>query len=130
MKFERCAWIGVIVAVLAFQLQGPVVVDPDAPVVVQPDTTITAATYVYEKSATAVPAGVSTGIHRLNKERKIVATLYEQPAEGEDVPDQYKVPLAAAKQAGLPALVVTAGDKVVRVAKSPTTEAAVWEAAQ
>jgi hypothetical protein len=62
----------------------------------------------------------------------VVATVFEDDTRdgSGEVPDQYKVPLAAAQQAGLPALVVTAGDKVLKVAKDPKTEAEVMEAAQ
>ena len=45
-----------------------------------------------------------------------------------DVPQQYAAPLAAAREAGLPALVVTAGETVLKVVKSPTTAAQVMEA--
>jgi hypothetical protein len=98
-------------------------VDPNAP-------QATAATYVYEKDDTAVPVGVSVGLNRLNREKKILATLFEEDTtDGTgDVPDQYKVPLSAAQNAGLPALVVTNGEKVLGVVKDPRTEEAVWEA--
>jgi hypothetical protein len=46
------------------------------------------------------------------------------------VPRQYQVALKAAREAGLPCLVVTAGDVVLRVLKSPTTEDQVLEAAK
>jgi hypothetical protein len=99
----------------------PVVVDPSVPM---------AATYVYEKDDTAIPVGVSTGLNRLNRERGVLATLFEDDTrDGDgDVPDQYRVALAAAVQAGLPAFVVTAGDKVLVVVKAPTTEAQILEA--
>jgi len=45
-----------------------------------------------------------------------------------EVPDQYKVAAAAAKEAGMPALVVVAGDKALRVVKDPETQAEVMEA--
>lgn len=132
MKPKDCFWIGVVAALVAWQVQQPVQPsDPNAPApVTVPADKATAATYVYEKNATAIPDGVSTGLSRLNRERKIVATLYEQPDEGEKVPRQYKVALTAAQEAGLPALVVTAGEKVLRVTKAPTTEQQVWEACQ
>lgn len=109
----------------------PVVVDPNKPPVV-PATPGTAATYVYEKDQHIVPAAVMSGLNKLNREKKVRATLFEQDTlDGTDqVPDQYKVPLAAAKEAGLPALVVTNGANVVRVVKSPTTEEQVVGAVQ
>lgn len=102
---------------------------PDVP---PAPTVATAATYVYEKDQTAVPSDVQLGLNKLNRERKIVATLFEEDTiDGDgDVPDQYKVPLAAAQQAGLPSLVVTNGATVVRVVKAPTTEQQVLEAVQ
>lgn len=103
----------------------PVVVTP-----VDPNNPATAATYVYEKDDTAVPVGVSTGLNRLNRERGVRATLFEEDTvDGDgDVPDQYKAALAAAQQAGLPALVVTTGDTILRVIPDPRTEQQVFEA--
>ena len=90
----------------------------------------TAAVYVYEKDAHAVPAFVTVAINRLNRERKIVATLLEADTTDGigDVPDQYRLALAAAKKAGLPAVVALAGQTVLRVTPAPATEAAVLEA--
>ena len=91
----------------------------------------TAATYVYEKDTTAIPNPVMAALNTLNTQG-IVATIFEQDttdASGE-TPEQYKVPLTAAKAAGLPSLVVTAKDKVLRVVKDPKTDAAVLEAAK
>lgn len=108
----------------------PVVVDPPEP----PPVTVkaTAATYVYEKDSGGVPSHVLTGLNRLNREKKIVATLYEDdtPDGSGEVPEQYKVPLKAAQDAGLPALVVTAGNVVLKVVKAPKTEAELMEAVQ
>lgn len=91
----------------------------------------TAAVYVYEKDTTAIPGPVSFALNVLNK-RGIVATHFEaDTVDGTgETPTQYVVPLAAAKTAGLPALVVTAADKVLRVVKDPKTEASVLEAVQ
>lgn len=111
-----------------FDAPQPPPVDPVKPA---PTTPATAATYVYEKDVSAIPTAVLVGLNRLNRERKIVATLFERDTkDGDgDTPDQYRVPLAAAQKAGLPALVVTAGEQVLRVVKAPTTEAQVMEAA-
>lgn len=113
----------------------PVVVTPTDPPIkpVEPPTDkATAATYVYEKDDTAVPPPVLAGLNRLNREKKLLATLFEDDTtDGTgEIPEQYKVSLAAARQAGLPALVMTAGDKVLRVVKAPKTEQAVMEALQ
>ena len=91
----------------------------------------TAATYVYEKDQHAVPGPVMTALDKLNKQG-LVATLHEiDTTDGAgEIPDQYKAVVPAAKEAGLPSLVVSAGEKVLRVIKAPTTEAAVMEAAR
>lgn len=87
-----------------------------------------AVTYVYEKDDGEVPAAVKAALSTLN-EQGITANPFDVDTKDGDtqVPDQYKVPLAAAKQAGLPALVATAGDSVVRVVKAPKTVEEVLE---
>lgn len=107
----------------------PVVVDPDEPPIVQPPvipptTEPMAVTYVYEKDDGPIPPAVLSGLNRLNREKKIVATLFEDDSTDgdDDVPDQYKTALRAAKELGLPALIVTAGDRVLWQLKSPQTE--------
>jgi hypothetical protein len=96
-----------------------------------PTLPATAVTYVYEKDTTPIPSAVMAGLNRLNREKKLLATLHEiDTTDGtSEIPDQYKVAVAAAKEAGLPALVVTAGSVVVKVVKAPTTVEQVWEAA-
>jgi len=102
---------------------------PNSPGPNQPATLkATAATYVYEKSQTAIPSPVLAALNRLNVDRSaesFVASVFEQDTTDgdEQIPDQYKVPLAAAKETGLPALVVTAGQLVLKVVKNPQTEA-------
>lgn len=83
----------------------------------------TAATYVYEKDQTAIPPQVAAGLNQLNRERKIIATTFEEDTvdRNGEVPDQYKAALPAAQDAGLPALVVLAGDTVIRVVNNPQT---------
>ena len=89
----------------------------------------TAATYVFEKDSTGIPGAVLSAINKLNR-RGIVATTFDDDTTDDsgETPDQYKVPLAAATTAGIPSLVVTAGEKVLRVVKDPKTEEAVLEA--
>ena len=112
----------------------PPVVDPtkpDAPPpVVDPATTPTAAIYVYEKDETAVPSAVRSALNRINRERKILATEFEDDTIDDtgSTPAQYAIPLAAARKAGLPALVVMAGSEVLSVTLAPTTEEQVLEA--
>jgi hypothetical protein len=96
------------------------------------DTTgpATAAVYVYEKDDGGVPAYVTVAVNRLNRERKVVATLLEDDTtDGDgDVPEQYRSALDAARKAGLPAVVALAGRTVLRVTPRPGSEAAVMEA--
>ena len=101
-------------------------VGPDTPPVA-PTTKPTAAYYIFEKDDGAVPPAVQTGLDRLLREKKIDARSIEQHVtDGTDrTPDAFKAPIAAAKQAGLPALVVMAGDEILSVTKSPTTEEAI-----
>lgn len=90
----------------------------------------TAAVYVYEKDGGSPPPFVAVAVNRLNRERRIVATLLEaDTTDGDDdVPDQYRAALEAARKAGLPAVVALAGQTVLRVTAKPATEAAVMEA--
>jgi hypothetical protein len=94
--------------------------EPVAPVA---PAAATAAVYVYEKGETPVPAGVSVGLNQLNRERHVVATLFEQDTTdgGGEVPDQYRPAVDAAKAKGLPSLVVLSGSTVLSIVKAPTT---------
>ena len=82
-------------------------------------------TYVYEKDEGAVPRPISYSLAELNKLGGIIATELEvDPETGlGGIPTQDKIAVDAAKTAGLPALVVQQGEKVVNVAKSPQTVA-------
>lgn len=84
----------------------------------------TAVVYVYEKDDTPVPSGVLAGINRLNRESKVVATVIDDDVvDGNgEVPDQYKVPIAKAREAGLPSLVVMSSNTFVRAVKNPKDE--------
>lgn len=95
-----------------------------------PATKATAATYVYEERSGSVPSPVLSALNKLNRERHILATALDADVKDGtgDEPEQYKVTLAAARKAGLPALVITSGDKVLAVVANPKTEAAVLEA--
>ena len=115
--------IGMLVAILLFQ-----VVRSHVPTVLAPSAA-TAAVYVYEKSDGAVPLPVLSALNTINRSG-IAATVFDDDTTDSsgDTPEQYKLPLVSAKEAGLPALVVMAGEKVRKVVKAPTTEAAVLEA--
>jgi len=99
------------------------------PTIVPPTNNVTAVVYVFEKDDTAVPVAVSFALDKINRDG-IEATIFEDDiVDGTgETPEQYKIALAAAREAGMPVLVVLAGDKVVRVVKAPTTEQAVMEA--
>ena len=108
-------------------------VDPVDPVDPKPpDKVPTAATYIFEKDVTGIePTAVRVGLDKLNREKKIVATSFEDPTNvNGPVPEQHKAALAAARAAGLPALVVLAGKEVLRVVKNPQTVEAVMEAVE
>jgi|TARA_R110000824_G_scaffold8334_5_gene37602 hypothetical protein len=87
--------------------------------------------YVYEKDDGPVPRPVAGALMEinLNESLKIEATEFESDTVDPDgdVPEQYQAALAAAKEAGLPALVVLAGDRVVKVIKDPSTMEQVME---
>ncbi len=96
-----------------------------------PNTKATAVVYVYEKDQSKVPPFVASALQKLNAAGSgIVATEFEDDATNGtgDVPRQYRVALAAARTKGLPCLVVTSGDTVLKTVKNPTTEAEVLEA--
>lgn len=85
------------------------------------------AVYVYEKDQGSMPAAVMSGLNKLNTERKILATEFEQDTTDGNgkTPEQYVVALGAAKKNGLPSLVATNGPRVLKVTKDPRTEEAV-----
>ena len=105
-------------------LAGPL---PEIPWTWQTATAPTAAVYVYEKDETAVPTGVVVGLNILNRDRGIVATLLEADTTDGDgeIPDQYRPALAAAKDRGLPALVVLSGSTVLSIVQAPADSDAV-----
>lgn len=123
----------------------PVVVIPPGPGPVVPPVTTdapTMATYVYEKDMTAVSPEVMAALNMLNRGQrlgwkpgdplkgKLLSTAFEDDTRNGngEIPPQYKVAHSAASTAGLPALVIQAGNKVLRVVKAPTTAQQVLEA--
>lgn len=91
----------------------------------------TAVTYVYEKDDTTVPNAVLAALDKLNRQGINAANIDKDIVDGaSEVPDQFKVAIAAAKEAGLPALVATTGDRVVRIVKDPKTEEDVLQVAR
>lgn len=103
--------------------------DPTDPPLPSPATAVT---YVFEKDQHSPPRAVQAALDRINAAGSVVASIFEQDSTSGtgQVPAQYRAALAAAKAAGLPCLVVTAGDQVLRVVKNPQTEADVTEALQ
>lgn len=91
---------------------------------------VTAVTYVHDEKA-VLPSGVMAALAELNL-KGITATAFPDDAtDGDDqVPDQYKITLPAAKAVGIPSLVVQSGDKVLRTVAKPTTKNEVLEAAK
>lgn len=102
--------------------------DPDSPV------KVARVTYVYEKDSNPVPPGVAVALAEINKETPdIIATEFEDDTRDGtgEVPDQYAVALQAAKDEGIPCLVVEDNrGEVLRVVRAPTTQEQVEEALQ
>jgi hypothetical protein len=91
----------------------------------------TAVTFFYEKDTHAIPSPVLVALDNLNRSGIVATTLDVDTVDGSgETPAQYQVSLPAAKEAGLPSLVVMGGAKVLRTVKGPTTEAQVMEAAK
>lgn len=110
---------------------------PDPPPTKPPPVTTAGlhVTLVYEKDQGPVRPTVAAALAKLNQQaidagRSPFADEFEEDTvDGTgEVPDQFRLALDAARKAGLPALVVVAGGKLVRVVKDPRTEADVLEA--
>jgi hypothetical protein len=92
---------------------------------------VTAVVYVYEKDQGSVPPPVLSALDKLNRQGITATSFEDDSTDGTgDVPDQYKAALPAAREAGLPSLVVSAGERVLRTVKGPTTEEQVIESAK
>lgn len=120
--------IGIILIVLGLlKFDLGAIFDPSLP---NNPTTVTAAVYVYEKDDGPVPAGVYAGIEKLNREKQILASLFEDDTvDGTgETPEQYKPALDAARSKSIPALVVLSGTTVVSVVEKPQTESEILEA--
>jgi hypothetical protein len=105
--------------------------EPTDPTKPPPQPQATAVTYIYEKDQHNPPRAVQAALDRLNAAGSgIVASVFEQDTTSGtgQVPAQYRAQLQAAKSAGLPCLVVVAGDQVLRVVKDPKTADEVLEA--
>jgi hypothetical protein len=93
-----------------------------APTPVSPST-VTAIVYVYEKDDGPVPAPVASALDRINREKKVPATMFEDDTvDGTgQTPEQYRVPVQAGRASGLPTLVVMSGTTVAKTVKAPKT---------
>lgn len=101
--------------------------------IIKPTPKVDAVTCVYDRMKFSVPPAVLGAFDKLNRQG-IRAGLFEvttRDGEGQ-VPDQHKVADAAAKDHGVPAIVVEGGGEVVKVftATKETTEQEVLEAAR
>lgn len=104
---------------------------PDLPSIPWVHPKADAVVYIYEKDQTSVPSPVAVALDKLNRQGVTATTHEVDSTDGTgDVPEQYKLAVAAAKTTGLPALVVSGGGKVIRTLKDPRTEASVMEAAK
>lgn len=95
---------------------------PDVPDVdpTTPTTKATSVTWVYEKDEDgAPPSYVETGLNRLNREKKVVATLCEDdPDVGTgQVPSQYKVQIEEARKTVGPDLIIMADSTILKSIK-------------
>lgn len=105
--------------------------DEPNPPTPDPNQKPTRVTYVYEKNDNSVPNPVAKALAVINEDGSgCVADEFERHTTDEqgDVPEQYKVALAAALKEGLPCLVVQSGGVVLRVVKEPKTGEQVMEA--
>lgn len=81
---------------------------------------VTQVTYVYEKERAPVPNSIRLGLRRVQREGITAGEIDQDARTGDgNVPSQYKIAIDAAKEAGIPALVVQAGDKIVKVIQNP-----------
>lgn len=118
-------------AKLATSLEGTIKELGGSPAVPAPSTQIKAITYIFDKSKTAPPPGVVKGLDRLNREKKIKATMLEDPSNNENgrVAKQYERALAAAKSAGMPVAVVEYTDGSTKTVADPRTDEQMWSLA-
>jgi hypothetical protein len=122
-------WKFILAGVLVAVVLPPLPTEWTWPVVDTDVATVDAVVYCHEKDDSAIPSGVMAGLNRLNRDRNVTATVFEDDTttgDG-DVPEQYRLPLEAARKHGMPCLVVMAGGKVLRVVKVATSDD-VWGA--
>jgi hypothetical protein len=91
--------------------------EPKPPVVVvepvKPDQVV----FVYEQRDGSVPPAIAAALDKLNRAGIDASPFEDDSTDGDDdVPEQYKVALDAARLAGLPALVVLGKGNVLDIA--------------
>lgn len=92
-----------------------------SPITVPTTTKATACVYVYEKDAGPIHPSILAALDKINRDKKIPATLFEQDTKDGtgETPEQYKAALDAAKKATLPAFVVLSGSSVISAVSAP-----------
>lgn len=94
-----------------------------------PVNKVSAVTFIFEKDDSPIPPPVLAALNALNRRGIVATTFDDDTVDGSgEIPAQYKIPLEEARKAGLPTLVVMAGESVVKVVKNPKSEAEVLEA--
>lgn len=84
-------------------------------------TKATSCVYVYEKDAGPIHPSILAALDKINREKKIPATLFEQDTKDGtgEIPEQYKPALEAAKKVTLPAFVVLSGTTAISTVSAP-----------
>lgn len=104
---------------------------PSTPTTPATPSAVKRVTYVYEKDDGEIPSEVAVALDRLNRDRKIVASKYEDDTTdgSDDVPEQYKAALAIAREFGEPIIVIEFIDgRTPLYVKNPTTKEQVLQA--
>lgn len=112
-KLTEIVWI---------RIKGDLPPPPDLKPETPATTKVDRVTYVYERTQSGVPRPVAAKFRELNAAGKITATAVDiDTVDGAgETPEQYKIAFGAAR-GRLPAVVVQAGKKVVRVVEDPKT---------
>lgn len=91
------------------------------PISIPSTTKATACVYVYEKDAGPIHPSILAALDKINRDKNIPATLFEQDTKDGtgETPEQYRPALEAAKKATLPAFVVLSGTTVTSTVSAP-----------
>lgn len=126
------AYLGLVCLMGTGLFKGCELPDINLPVVVTPDMPeATRAVYVHEQRDNSVPPAVNAALDKLNRQGFMATATDDDVTDGNgNIPKQYATAIPAAREAGLPCLVVLNGDEVLKIVPAPTTEEAVMEAVQ